>query len=1534
MNEIRNVKKTGETMTADMREAGLLQVPKMEVEKGRSSSVKAGVSKKNQSPFQDLDLHTQGKGDPNPVLVQNEEGVCAQDSCSQESAYTDSGAALLSQAALAATEGLVQGPEAASLSSGAAASTGSVGLSGAIPTWQWVAVGAGGAVAGAAALGSSKSGQDSTSSGQTIKGRVAVGQVLNAQSVVVDVYVDGVKQGSADVDAQGAYSLRLADTVQGVVVVRARDKDGAGGGDTDYMSETGKAQNLNVDFRAAGVIAKSDANVELNISHLTEFAVRMMDPSAESNYLSLSSSQVVAVNKSSAALWGIHVDPTQLSPVMAIDAAGNSKAADNYGKVLALFAGMDGVAGEVGGSLASVASHIQKGADGVSLSWKTGSDAVAMSSLLLKGLAQLKTIDALSAVPAEFVALDNNTPAILSASVSGADPAGAAKTGVLITGDKVLITLVTSEATVVGGHPGIQFVLNSSADIADAVVTARYLSGSGTTQLVFAYDIQQNDFLSRGRMKIKSTSLLMNAGDQVQDIASKAMQPTLPTLFTGLSVIEIEATQPDVPKIALATDSGASATDTVTSVGTVTVNGLISGGKWQYSLDNGTTWSEKADNSSNQVTLSQQGNISIVVRQSDALGNFSQSSSPLKFLLDTTAPAAVAFDVISQDNVVTVADKVSGLTITGTTTETTGASVLLRWGGVSKYAQVAADGHWSATLSPSQMAMVTSSHILTATAVDLAGNETVTTSPIRMGVGAAIDVVGANDLINNQNKIQGVSVSGVDIPGAAVTVDWNSDAANSKTVEADATTGRWAAFFSTAELPATDGKHVVSAYSSTDRQTSKRTVTIDTKIDNLSVGTVGQNNIIDLATAEAGVTISGKAEMGASVNVTLGTAKVKTAVANDLGDWSVQYALADLPADGSASLVVKAQDAAGNVKTLPTMGILIDTTPPKVPTIDDLNSGPTLNIVNAKQKTTGVTFTGTAGAGDAVKVTWESVVHTVRADINGMWSASFTTVEVPADKIGTVVQAVVVDAVGNASHAKDLLVDVRTVVTSPVIDAVGNSDVINKALADTGYITISGSALPGSSVHLVWGSYSQNLIADKDTGVWSDRVLSANIPQQSAAGTTKVVVTQTDAYNNSVQTERSVYVDTVLPDLPTLQTVSGDNRVGSSEIANGFTLKGNSSEAGLTINVKWGDKYSKDVVTADDGSWQALFFSDEIPFNDQLANGLSTTVEFFATDRSGNVGAKNKATVIVDTSAPAQPGLNTVGQVVGSTEVINAAAISAGVKLSGTGEAGATVQVVFGTNVKKGILVDSTGHWETVFDSASLPKTDGTYTVFVQQTDVAGNLSDDTSRDVLVARSAGSVSISSTIGGADKVINIAEKEAGVLVSGTAPANATVDITWGTLTKAVTANAAGYWSFTAQPGEMPSATTKLSAKSTDIYGNVSNTSELTPAMDLIAPGLVTLTGDAIAGDNHVTAAERTAGFTVSGTAEALSKISISWGGKSYDLISASVSGSWSKTFATADIPQNTTSAAFSVSATDAAGNAGQATLKLVTFDAVL
>uniref|UniRef100_UPI0038921038 BapA/Bap/LapF family prefix-like domain-containing protein n=1 Tax=Acinetobacter baumannii TaxID=470 RepID=UPI0038921038 len=86
-------------------------------------------------------------------------------------------------------------------------------------------------------------------------------------------------------------------------------------------------------------------------------------------------------------------------------------------------------------------------------------------------------------------------------------------------------------------------------------------------------------------------------------------------------------TKANAPSVTLTTDSGSDNKDGITNKGDYTVSGIEDGATVEYSTDGGKTWS--ADK-----PVAQEGENSIVVRQTDKAGNVSDSTD-IKFTLDT-----------------------------------------------------------------------------------------------------------------------------------------------------------------------------------------------------------------------------------------------------------------------------------------------------------------------------------------------------------------------------------------------------------------------------------------------------------------------------------------------------------------------------------------------------------------------------------------------------------------------------------------------------------------------------------------------------------------------------------------------------------------------------------------------------------------------------------------------------------------------------------------------------------------------------------
>ena len=156
------------------------------------------------------------------------------------------------------------------------------------------------------------------------------------------------------------------------------------------------------------------------------------------------------------------------------------------------------------------------------------------------------------------------------------------------------------------------------------------------------------------------------------------------------------------------------------------------------------------------------------------------------------------------------------------------------------------------------------------------------------------------------------------------------------------------------------------------------------------------------------------------------------------------------------------------------------------------------------------------------------------------------------------------------------------------------------------------------------------------------------------------------------------------------------------------------------------------------------------------------------------------------------------------------------------------------------------------------------------------------------------------------------------VSGRGEANSLIKLTLGTQSLETVVGADGTWAVTLPANALPATgNTTLSVTASDLAGNVSTPATQTLTIDTTPPPAPTIqfTGGA---DNYVNAAEKAAGVTLAGTAEADSTVKVTVGTVSHDA-KAGADGKWSVAFAGAELPADGTHLVTAV-ATDKAGNA--------------
>lgn len=837
--------------------------------------------------------------------------------------------------------------------------------------------------------------------------------------------------------------------------------------------------------------------------------------------------------------------------------------------------------------------------------------------------------------------------------------------------------------------------------------------------------------------------------------------------------------------------------------------------------------------------LSNGETITVVAR--DPAGNTSPSVSLTA--PDTTPPPPPVLDA-SNGNVVTGTAEV-------------GASVVIVVVGNSAVTvPVDANGNWSYTPN----SPIPDGTTITATARDQAGNSS-----------TAVSVDVTSNIPNPPVVIvaNGNEISGTGLPGATIEIR-NANGVLVAPVVQVGVDGRW----STAPTGLSVDTPIKVVAIDQGAQSAPANLTLDVTPPSVSV-------INHTATQ-----LSGTAEPGSSVQVSVGGNSLGVVVVDSQGNWNLL--LSPAQPDG-AQLSVTARDAAGNVSA--PLTTTVDAQPPAAPTVASITAtsisgtaepGSVVRLVddngrvlselhvgpsgawsftsspplaegtevtvtardpagNTSPSTTvrvdttapdaatvepsnGTVFTGTAEPGSSVTITGPggTPIGQVTADVNGNWSITPS----PALADGTQVSVVVRDPVGNASAPVSVTVDL-TPPPPPVIQP-SNGD------------EVSGTAEPGSTVTINTGGAPLSAVADSN-GNWSVTVVPP------LANGTVINATATDAAGNVSGPSANVTTDSTLPDRPTLNPSNGNTLAGTAVFGESVILTDGNGNPIATVTVDNGGNWSYTPTPA-------------------LADG--THVIAVARDGSGNLSAPIQIVVDAVPPPPAQ---------------IDA---SNGSQLSGTAEANSTV-LITGPGINAQVTAGSDGKW--VYNAGpGLPIADGA-TVSVTVRDASGNTSTPSTVVIDAAPPAAPVVAVSN---------------GTLLSGTAEAGTQVILSTvpGGQLAIVNTDANGRWSYAPQP---PLANgTQVSAVARDAVGNTSTSGSTTiDAQPPAAPQISPSNGSEVRGTGEI-------GATINLT------------NASGTVIGTTVvdgSGNWAFTLSPA-LPNGTL---ISATATDAAGNLGPA-----------
>lgn len=522
----------------------------------------------------------------------------------------------------------------------------------------------------------------------------------------------------------------------------------------------------------------------------------------------------------------------------------------------------------------------------------------------------------------------------------------------------------------------------------------------------------------------------------------------------------------------------------------------------------------------------------VTVVSSDAYGNSTTITEAIE--IDTIPhPLQVNASSVEGDGTINAAELSDGFAITGTSTP--GALVEVTIQGVTQSVVTDAGGQWSANFSASDLPQGTYDATVTATTVDAAGNPSSTSGTFHVDTESQVSITsqhgGADSVINQAEHGSGLAVTGTTEPGSTVVVQLGNQTVNA-TVDAS---GTWTANFTAAQVPTGTYTTTLSA-TTTDgagnSQTATQSVEVDTEAGalTLNAATIGGDGTVNAAEAAAGVLVTGTADPGAVVAVSLGGV-VHNTVADSAGNWQTTYQNGEIPGgDYTAPVSASVTDAAGNSRS-------VEATAEVDTRVDNLSLGDLGvatnadggDVINADVSAAGFPVTGTVEPGSVVSVTLNGVTRQASVDADGNWTANFLPGDIADGEYMADITVDVVDPAGNPAQLNEQ-VQVDTLVNSLSQDAtpIEGDGVINATEAADG-VTVTGQVEPGSSVEVkVFGQTYSALVAAN--GAWVLDIPAGDIPV--ADQSYDMAITATDGAGNTSAITETLTVDAIAPDDP------------------------------------------------------------------------------------------------------------------------------------------------------------------------------------------------------------------------------------------------------------------------------------------------------------------------------------------------------------------------------------------------------------------
>lgn len=574
---------------------------------------------------------------------------------------------------------------------------------------------------------------------------------------------------------------------------------------------------------------------------------------------------------------------------------------------------------------------------------------------------------------------------------------------------------------------------------------------------------------------------------------------------------------------------------------------------------------------------------------------------------------------------------------------------------------------------------------------------------------------------------------------------------------------------------------------------------------------------------------------------------------------------------------------------------------------------------------------GTAQPGSEVQVRIDTdgdqhanVTYTTTADANGNWAVDLKTATPSSGALPVtgLSDTNSLEVVGSNKGVQSTLPLTTlhfddTPPASAEVASVAGDNIITGPEKAAG-VTISGTAEANGSVELKLGTVTR-LVAVDANGNWSTTLQADDLP--AADGSYTLSATAIDAAGNRAPEVTSKVIMNTTGTAAIIGTISEDGYVNAKEAAAPVKVMGTAEPNSKVALWLTDEKNPLAEVQADaNGKWEA-----GVPLPAGLADGkhvLSVTT----TNAQGNT-ATSKAEFTLDKTPPA-PAANL--KLEGNDTTITSTEAKNGVSLSGTGEAGTKVTVSIGGGKTQTATVGANGGWKVEFKEGDLPmpgqgnSTNTAFNVVLQ--DKAGNDSAVATQNVTLQGPLSPLPtpVINQIAG-DDIINAAEAQGAVSVSGIAEAGSKVNVKLGAVEATATAGANGAW--TAQLtnlSKVPDGSYDVTATASKDGRDTSTAGVHKVTLDKTPPGLPTNI-KTNGGDTTISADEaKTGKITFTGDtptgAQNADTVTVTWNGVSKP--GTVTNGKWSVDFnSVPPVPtgQASTTADVTVVAHDKAGN---------------